>query len=116
MDTNLNEEMFTDYAMQILTAYMSEDDSVIESLMQTYSEKEWGNPAFMPGVMFGLIAHFKLLINSVSNMTDTDVDTVFIQYANAYALSRDALHDKFISPSRAEEMIKEWLKEQSEKN
>lgn len=116
MSADLNEEMFTDYAMQILTAYMTEDETIIESLMQSYSDKEWNNPAFMPGVMFGLIVHFQMIMKSISEMTGHSVEDVFAEYARAYALSRETMMDKFISPSRAAEIISDWLNKESEKN
>lgn len=105
----MQEEMFTDYAMQIISAYMTRDDRVIATLMDSYSDDEWSNPAFLPGVMHALVVHFQMAMYSIANMTDTDVEKVFSEYAKAYTLNRPQIAKQFVSPSEASKIATQWL-------
>ena len=104
--SDINEELFTDYAIEMISAYLSNDMLVFFNLIDSYSEKEFSNKAFMPGILFAMIVHFTSLINHIADSNNQTVEKTFKDYALSYNVAREGLinHD-MLSPKKAEEFF-----------
>lgn len=107
---DINEELFTDYAMEFISAYLSKDVNILSDLFKSFGEKEFSNPSFIPGTMFGLIMHINMLLEHIASNTEKTSEEVFQAYAYAYNLSRDEMiKNDVLSPKKASEFFAEWL-------
>jgi len=112
---DINEELFTDYAMEFISAYLSNDPEILADLFKSFGEKELSNPSFIPGTMFGLIMHVNMLFNHIAMNTDKTPEEVFKAYAYAYNLSRaEMMHNDVLSPKKASEFFTKWIEDGGE--
>ena len=88
MSINLdsNDELYTDIAMQMLSAYLSSDKNVSNDLMQTYSSDNEEDPAFMPGVIFVCMLHLGVLLATIAESSSMTIEETFSHYASSYNL------------------------------
>jgi len=103
---DINEELFTDYAIEMISAYLSNDMLVFFKLIDSYSEKEYSNKAFMPGILFAMIVHVSSLLNHIAEASNQTMEKTFKDYALSYNMAREDLitHD-MLSPKKAEEFF-----------
>lgn len=109
---NINEELFTDYAMEFISAYLSNDKEILADLLKSFGKDEFSNPSFIPGTMFGLVIHISMLLNHIAMMNNETTDESFRAYAYAYNLSRaDMMNNDILSPKKANEFFNKWIDE-----
>lgn len=112
--TNQKEEsLYTDYAMQIITAFASRDEPDakyvnLALLLSTY-EDELNDPGFIPGILLGMLVHCELLVRMLSIDNDDSFEEYFSKYALHYASIREELCEiKALSPSYTAELIQQF--------
>lgn len=111
-ELNLNDELYTDIALQLLTAYASNDNEATHNLIEGYAKSSDDDPTFMPGLIFASMMHMTVLLRSIAEATNVPVEEVLIQYAATYNLhirkemaQIPALHQNY-----AKEMYNQFLK------
>jgi len=111
-DINSNESLFTDYALEMVSAFLDPDKSTISALITSYSSQEENSPAFLPGLLFGCLHHISILLSHISEITDTPFDDCFKMYAiNYHSEIRETLTDiKGLSPSYAASYLEKMSK------
>ncbi len=92
---NNQEYLYTDYAMQILSAFLNKETHSIAALLETF-DNELEDPAFVPGLLFGFLIHIESLFNTLADHQDMSVNEVFQKYALYYDSIRGELEN--ISP------------------
>jgi len=90
MTTMKDEYLYTDYAMQMLSAFMSKDSESLKKLFDGL-EEEMEDPYFLSGITFGFLVHIEHLFISIARDKDTDSQSVFKKYAMHYSSLRDDL-------------------------
>lgn len=85
-DSTLNEdeELFTDIAIQMFSAYSLNENNAVLELMESYRKSYGDNPAFMPGVIFAFIMHMGILISSLADAAGIDSEEAYRSYVNTY--------------------------------
>jgi hypothetical protein len=107
-----NEEQYTDYAVQFMTSYFSEDSEIVETLMNSYDKKEFHSPMFFPGLVLGLIVHFKLFLEVVSSNLGKDSSEVYQEYVQYYTnqVREKIIEGKMLSPTHVKTIMEEISK------
>ena len=90
MTTMKEEYLYTDYAMQMLSAFMSKDSDNLKDLFAVMGD-EMEDPHFLAGVTFGFLIHIEHLFKSIADAEEVDLDSVFKKYAMHYSTMRDEL-------------------------
>jgi hypothetical protein len=85
-ELSVNDELYSDIAFQMFSAYMNPNGSMINELMESYSFTNEDDPTFMPGVIFGCMMHMAILLSSIASVTDSSVSDAFSSYAEMYNL------------------------------
>lgn len=88
MENNKEEYLYTDYAIQMLSAFMTKDTKSLSSLLDTMEDEMIDNN-FLAGITFGLLIHIEQLLNGIALEKDMDVDDVYQMYALHYSSIRD---------------------------
>ena len=83
MELSENDELYSDIAFQMFSAYVDESPSVADTLFNSYSDQST-DPVFMPGVIFGCMLHMGILLSAIAEGSDIDVKDAFKKYAFAY--------------------------------
>jgi len=115
-DLNENDDLFTDYAMQLFMAFMREGKPLVEEYMKTLEQEFLTNESFTPGLVFGMLMHMMLLIKVISTINDTEIEETLSLYALEYNDNRKHFagfptnHPKF-----AKELMKQ-IENQIKKN
>jgi hypothetical protein len=109
---NDNQEyLYTDYAVQIISAFLNKERSSVASLLETFDD-ELEDPAFIPGILFGFLIHIETLFNTVADVSNTSVADAFQKYALYYDSIRDELKEIApLSPTFAKQALKELREE-----
>lgn len=108
--SDINEELFTDYAIGLASAYIHKDTKAFHDLLQSYWESEMKNAVFMPGLIIGMIFHLGSLINHISDCNNETPSETFKTYALSYSLSRERLvKNDMLSPKRVERFFKDIM-------
>ena len=89
MENNKEEYLYTDYAIQMLSAFMTKDTNSLSSLLDTMEDEMIDNN-FLAGITFGLLIHIEQLLNSIALEKDIDVSDVYQMYALHYSSTRDS--------------------------
>lgn len=88
------DDLYTDYALQIFSSYMSEDLNSMELILESFKNEDKNvDELFMPGLIYGLMYHMSTILKLVSKATDTPVDKLLTDYAMDYAVAREYLMD-----------------------
>jgi hypothetical protein len=104
---NNQEYLYTDYAMQIFSAFLNKETYSIASLLETFDD-ELEDPAFVPGILFGFLIHIESLFSTLADLEDTSIPEVFQKYALYYDSIREELeHIQPLKPSFAKQALKE---------
>lgn len=88
-----NSQNYCDMALQILTAYLSDDGSINFDLagkvMQSlYDDPEVNGPGFLPGLFFAAVIHMSLMLDILSVTNEISQKEALSRYALSYAASR----------------------------
>jgi hypothetical protein len=105
-----DEYLYTDYSMQIFTAFANHGIADMHSLLSTYDD-ELESEAFIPGLLFGFLVHFEMLLSCMASSLEKEIEEVFSAYANYYNEHRENL--KVIpplNPSVAQKAFEEFKK------
>jgi hypothetical protein len=105
---NDNQEyLYTDYAIQILSAFLNKETHSIAGLLDTF-DNELEDPAFVPGILFGFLIHIESLFSTLADLQDMSVSEVFQKYALYYDSIREELEQiQPLKPSFAKQALKE---------
>jgi hypothetical protein len=85
-ELSVNDELYSDIAFQMFSAYINPSGSMINELMESYSNTNDDDPTFMPGVIFGCMMHMTILLSSIADVTNTSTLDAFSAYAEMYNL------------------------------
>lgn len=83
-ELNENDDLFTDYAMQLFMAFMQEGKPLVEEYMKTLEKEFLNNESFTPGLVFGMLMHMMLMIKVISSMNDSTMQETLSLYALEY--------------------------------
>lgn len=88
------DDLYTDYALQMFSSYVSEDLNTMETLLESFKDEDKNvDELFMPGLIYGLMYHMATVFKLVSKATNTPVDKLLSDYAMDYAVAREHLID-----------------------
>lgn len=106
-----NDDLFTDYALQMFSSYMSQDFKATQMLFDSLmDEGKHIDETFMPGVIFGLMYHLKTMMNSIAAMLEENLEDVLATYAVHYAMNRDLIKESpFMNVATAKDAIDELI-------
>lgn len=106
-------DLYTDYALQIFSSYMSEDVSTMHSVLESFKNEEKNiDNLFMPGVIYGLMYHMGNIIRGISEQFDADPNELLAAYAMDYAVERENLLDNpLLNVSKAQENFQEFVEQ-----
>jgi hypothetical protein len=109
-------DLYTDYALQIFSSYISEDMNSMEKILESFKDDEKNiDDMFMPGLIYGLMYHMATIMRLVSHATDTPVDKLFSDYAMDYAIAReDLLDNPLLNVHKAREVLNQMLEAMKE--
>lgn len=83
-----DDQLFTDYAMQLFVAFMKEGQKLVEDYIKTLDE-EFSNETFTPGLVFGLLLHMMLMTKVVSSISENTIEETLNLYALEYQDNRN---------------------------
>lgn len=109
----IENDLYTDYALQLFSSYMSEDANTMHSVLESFKQdnKNFDN-LFMPGLIYGLMYHMGTFIRIVSEQTDNPVKSLLSNYAIDYAIAReDLLDNPLLNVSKARESFETLIEE-----
>jgi hypothetical protein len=104
-------DLYTDYALQMFSSYISDDLSSMEYVLESF-KKDGKNidDMFMPGLIYGLLYHLGQIFRLVSVGTDVPLEKLLSDYAMDYALARELLMDNpLLNVHRAREVLEQIL-------
>ena len=104
-------DLYTDYALQMFSSYISDDLSSMEYILESF-KKDGKNidDMFMPGLIYGLLYHLGQIFRLVSVGTDVPLEKLLSDYAMDYALARELLMDNpLLNVHRAREVLEQIL-------
>lgn len=105
-----DEYLYTDYSMQLFTAFAHKGIADMHSLLSTYDD-ELESEAFIPGLLFGFLIHFELLLTCMATSLEKEVEEVFSAYAGYYNENRESLKEIHpLNPSYAQKAYEEFKK------
>lgn len=110
------DDLYTDYALQIFSSYMSEDLNSMEFVLESFkSDNKNVDDMFMPGLIYGLMYHMATILRLVAIGTDTSVEKLLSDYAMDYAIAREELLDNpLLNVGKARDMMTQILSAISE--
>lgn len=110
------DDLYTDYALQIFSSYMSEDLNSMEFVLESFkSDNKNVDDMFMPGLIYGLMYHMATILRLVAVGTDTSVEKLLSDYAMDYAIAREELLDNpLLNVGKARDMMNQILSAISE--
>ncbi|MEY2912217.1 MAG: hypothetical protein RLZZ184_1526 [Cyanobacteriota bacterium] len=85
-DLDINDELYTDIALQMLTAYLTGDKETTQGLIEGYASSNDDDPVFMPGVIFASILHMSILLSAIAESTNISTEEALMYYAGIYNL------------------------------
>jgi hypothetical protein len=111
MKMSSKNDLYTDYALQMFSSYISDDLSSMEYILESF-KKDGKNidDMFMPGLIYGLLYHLGQIFRLVSVGTDVPLEKLLSDYAMDYALARELLMDNpLLNVHRAREVLEQIL-------
>jgi hypothetical protein len=93
-ELNINDELYSDIAIQMFSAYIGRDKNASVDLMKTYEKTNDEDPVFFPGVILGCMIHMSVLLSTVAENSGISIEDAFALYANVYNLEiRESLNN-----------------------
>jgi|688.fasta_scaffold03457_39 hypothetical protein len=100
------EYLYTDYAIQIFSAFSNRDISAIIKMFDT-EDGEKRDESFAPGILFGFMVHLEILFAAIAESNDGTPLEAFQEYALHYNSVRDDLKKMaLLNPTAVTEIIK----------
>lgn len=105
------DDLFTDFAMQIFNAHTSQgDENILSVLMDSYKDDATSNPAFLPGVIFGSMVHMYMMIQMIADSRYESIEETIKFYNEAYNKSRKNLSRMLGNrPEYAKALIQDFI-------
>jgi hypothetical protein len=85
-ELNINDELYTDIALQMLSAYINGDKEVTSELISGYASSNDDDPTFMPGLIFASMMHMAILLSAIADSTNISTEEALTHYASVYNL------------------------------
>ena len=106
-------DLYTDYALQLFSSYMSEDVETMHSVLESFKNEDKNvDNLFMPGMIYGLMYHMGTMIRLISEQTGAPVDVLLSSYAMDYAIAREELlNNPLLNVSKAKESFENLIEE-----
>jgi hypothetical protein len=106
-------DLYTDYALQIFSSYMIEDISSMKSVLESFrNEGKDADHFFLPGLVYGLLYHLGTFLRLVSEASDVPTEKLLSDYAMDYAIVREGLlQNPLLNVRTAKEMIDKLAEE-----
>lgn len=94
-----DQELFTDYAMQMFSSYQSDDIEGMQNLLTSFLDDGTGEDiVFLPGLVYGLMFHMKSMMVMFADVMDVDPKFLLEKYALGYSMIReDLLNNPFLN-------------------
>lgn len=89
IDLSKDDDLFTDYAMQLFMAYMQEGKPLVEEYMKSIQDDFVDNETFTPGLVFGMLMHMMLMVKVISSITEASIKDTLNLYALEYNDNRN---------------------------
>lgn len=83
-ELNINDELYTDIALQMLSAYVNGDKEATSELINGYALSNDDDPTFMPGLIFASMMHLSILLSAIAEASDIPVNEALRHYATIY--------------------------------
>jgi len=100
------EYLYTDYAIQIFSAFSNRDISAIIKMFDTEDGSK-RDESFAPGIMFGFMVHLELLFAAIAESNNETSLEAFQEYALHYSSVRDDLKKMvLLNPTTVAEIMK----------
>lgn len=109
-------ELYTDYALQIFSSYITNDLTSMDLILQSFkSDGKAVDDMFMPGLIYGLMFHWSNTLALISSATGTDVEKLLSDYAIDYAVAREELLDNpLLNVYKAREILNQIIEAMNE--
>jgi hypothetical protein len=109
-------ELYTDYALQIFSSYIRNDLTSMDLILQSFkSDGKAIDDMFMPGLIYGLMFHWSNTLSLISSSTGTNVEKLLSDYAMDYALAREELLDNpLLNVYKAREILNQIIEAMNE--
>ena len=107
-----DDELFTDYALQLFSAFLDEDQSTVAELMSSYELDKQEQLSFLPGILYGCMIHMGLFMSTIADQNDIPVKEAFKMYALSYN-SETRIHLQNVAglhPAFAEQVLQEQVR------
>jgi hypothetical protein len=107
MDESQDQELYTDYALQLFSAFIKEDIGTMQLILELFQKDGKGDDnMFMPGLIYGFMYHLSNIFEIIAESSSGDVESVFSDYALGYANTREHLFsNKALNVSAAKQLI-----------
>lgn len=102
-----NDDLYTDYALQLFVAYINEDTDGMRAILQGFSQEDH-DEFFMPGLLYGILYHFATVVRLFCETVGGEAEELMASYAVDYAISRENLvHNPLLNVNLAKNNIEE---------
>ena len=105
------QDLYTDYALQIFSSYLNEDMSSMEYILESFKDDGKNvDDMFMPGLIYGLMYHLASVFKLVAFGTEVPINKLLSDYAMDYAIAREELLDNpLLNVHKAREVLNQIL-------
>lgn len=106
-------DLYTDYALQIFSSYVSEDIQSMEYILESFkNDNKNADELFFPGVIYGLLYHLSNVFYATAINTNQTVEQLLHNYAMEYAIERERLlENPLLNVHKAREVLDKILAE-----
>jgi hypothetical protein len=111
-------ELYTDYALQLFSSYLIEDMASMEMILHSFKEDGKNEDGlFLPGLIYGLMYHMGTIMRLVSHGTGVELEKLLSDYAMDYAVAReDLLDNPLLNVNKAREVMDQIMQSIDEIN
>lgn len=104
-------ELYTDYALQIFSSYVSQDIDSMSSVLESFKNDGKNiDHMFLPGVIYGLMYHMRTMLELFSLYSKAPIDLLLSSYAMDYAIAReDLLDNNVLNVAKSREEINKLI-------
>lgn len=83
-DMSENNELYTDIAFQMFSAYVNGDQKTTAQYFTSLQEDYEDDEMFMPGILFAAVTHMGILMATVAEVSGLSLDEAFKMYSSSY--------------------------------